>query len=42
MRRLLESGFSADPTSPDEFRERIRSEIEMWRSVVKRAGIPLE
>jgi tripartite-type tricarboxylate transporter receptor subunit TctC len=41
-RRLLESGFTADPTTPEQFSERIRGEIDMWRSVVTRANIPLE
>ena len=41
-RRMLESGFTVDPTTPEQFRDRIRGEIEMWRSVVTRAHIPLE
>jgi tripartite-type tricarboxylate transporter receptor subunit TctC len=40
--RLLESGFTADPTTPEQYADRIRAEIEMWRSVVTRASIPLE
>lgn len=37
--RLLQAGFEARPSSPDEFGELIKSELAMWADTVKLAGI---
>jgi tripartite-type tricarboxylate transporter receptor subunit TctC len=38
--RLLELGIEARSETPAELRERLRSDIEKWRAVIEKAGIP--
>jgi tripartite-type tricarboxylate transporter receptor subunit TctC len=38
--RLLDLGIEARSESPAELRERLRSDIEKWRTVIEKAGIP--
>lgn len=37
--RLLQAGAEADPCTQDQMRQRLHSEIEKWRKVIKTAGI---
>ena len=40
---LAQDGVAPAPAgTPEQFRERIRSEIEQWRAVINRAGVRLE
>ena len=38
--RLLELGIEARSETPAELTERLRSDIEKWRAVIEKAGIP--
>lgn len=42
QKRLAESGNLATPTSPDEMRERVRTEMERWSRIISAAGIKPE
>jgi tripartite-type tricarboxylate transporter receptor subunit TctC len=41
-KRLAELGFVADPAPPEAMAERIRTETEMWRGLVKRTNLVLD
>jgi tripartite-type tricarboxylate transporter receptor subunit TctC len=38
--RLLDLGIEAHSETPAELTERLRSDIEKWRAVIEKAGIP--
>jgi tripartite-type tricarboxylate transporter receptor subunit TctC len=38
--RLLDLGIEARSETPAELTERLRSDIEKWRAVIEKAGIP--
>jgi tripartite-type tricarboxylate transporter receptor subunit TctC len=38
--RLLELGIEARSETPAELTERLRADIEKWRAVIEKAGIP--
>jgi tripartite-type tricarboxylate transporter receptor subunit TctC len=38
--QLLELGIEAKASSPDEISARLRSDIDKWRTVIEKAGIP--
>jgi tripartite-type tricarboxylate transporter receptor subunit TctC len=38
--RLLDLGIEARSETPAELSERLRSDIEKWRAVIEKAGIP--
>ena len=40
--RLVTLGFEPVASTPDEFAERIKVEIETWRKVIRAAGIKAE
>jgi tripartite-type tricarboxylate transporter receptor subunit TctC len=42
IQRLLDQGVEAMPGTPEDLRQRIRSETERWRKVIKAAGITAE
>ena len=42
MAALDAQGMGAEPSSPDALRERIRADVEKWRSLVAAAGIKTE
>jgi tripartite-type tricarboxylate transporter receptor subunit TctC len=37
--RLMAQGFDVTPSTPEEFGETVRAEIEKWKDVVKDAGL---
>jgi tripartite-type tricarboxylate transporter receptor subunit TctC len=39
-RQLLELGIQAKASSPEEIAARLRADIEKWRAVIEKAGIP--
>jgi tripartite-type tricarboxylate transporter receptor subunit TctC len=40
VKRLLELGIEAKASSPDEIAARLAADIEKWRQVIEKAGIP--
>jgi tripartite-type tricarboxylate transporter receptor subunit TctC len=38
--KLLEMGIEAKPSTPEEIAARLRSDIEKWRGVIEKAGVP--
>jgi tripartite-type tricarboxylate transporter receptor subunit TctC len=38
--RLLDLGIEARSETPAELAERLRADIEKWRAVIEKAGIP--
>jgi tripartite-type tricarboxylate transporter receptor subunit TctC len=39
-KRLIELGIEAKASTPQEISDRLRSDIDKWRSVIEKAGIP--
>jgi tripartite-type tricarboxylate transporter receptor subunit TctC len=39
-KRLLELGIEAKASAPEEIAARLKSDIEKWRKVIEKAGIP--
>jgi tripartite-type tricarboxylate transporter receptor subunit TctC len=39
-KRLIELGIEAKASTPQEISVRLKSDIEKWRSVIEKAGIP--
>jgi tripartite-type tricarboxylate transporter receptor subunit TctC len=42
QKSLNNAGSAASPSSPDEMRAMVQSEISRWKSVIEKAGIPLQ
>jgi tripartite-type tricarboxylate transporter receptor subunit TctC len=39
-KRLLELGIEARASTPEEISARLKSDIDKWRKVIEKAGIP--
>jgi tripartite-type tricarboxylate transporter receptor subunit TctC len=37
--KLRAQGVETEPLSPEQFRDKVSSEIERWRGVIEKAGI---
>jgi tripartite-type tricarboxylate transporter receptor subunit TctC len=42
QKSIVESGGVASPSTPEEFAQRIRSDVEKFGQIVKTAGIKVE